>query len=452
MVTAEAVRKLVDGGVPVDSTDRYGSTALLMATANGQLEVVKVLVELGADIDHKEGFYGADALGMALFRGHPAIAGFLLQQGADDRATVLQVGLQEGNVDLAKAAVEAGPIYASRLEAIKARSADLSPELSAILAAAESRPDPEPPAYTNVDLQPYIGAFEGWNSDTRVEASVEGDALLLSVNGGEPIKMAVLAEKSFSSPDGEIEANFFGRAGSVEGIGLRIGEKAPESLRRSVAEPAGATAYSYADKSDWTLERMTVNWPSFRGQNALGIGDGKDALTDWDLDSGEGVAWQTDLVGLGNSSPVVWGDQIFVTTASVDGEQTGIRTGLTGAGDSIDEEVEHSWRVVAHDKKTGQELWSTEVGRGCTAFQTPLQGDPGQFDREPPMESTWWSCFPPPGLPVSGSTARSTGSTSWAVSMPALSPTRVSSGAMPAHRFSTARWRFCRSTSTTAPI
>ena len=139
----------------------------------------------------------------------------------------------------------------------------------------------------------------------------------------------------------------------------------PDRNLQIVAEPVGAQAYT-AEGGEWKIDSPTVNWPSFRGQNALGIGDGKDALTDWNLDSGEGVAWQTDLSGLGNSSPVVWGDQVFVTTASVKGEQTGIRTGLTGAGDSIDEEVEHTWIVVSHDKKTGKEIPILLFGAGVS--------------------------------------------------------------------------------------
>jgi outer membrane protein assembly factor BamB len=60
---------------------------------------------------------------------------------------------------------------------------------------------------------------------------------------------------------------------------------------------------------------------------------------------------------------VIWGDRIFVTTAVAKNLEQTIRTGLTGAGEAVVEEVEHSWRVLAFDKWTGERIWDTEIGR-----------------------------------------------------------------------------------------
>jgi outer membrane protein assembly factor BamB len=106
------------------------------------------------------------------------------------------------------------------------------------------------------------------------------------------------------------------------------------------------------------------NWPQFRGTNASGVGQGEKLASVWDVETGEGIRWQVDTPGLGNSSPVVWGDLVVITTAVAEGIEQEVRTGLTGAGDPVDERVEHSWRVMAFDKNTGEELWNTEVGRG----------------------------------------------------------------------------------------
>jgi outer membrane protein assembly factor BamB len=357
------VRRIVDAGAPVDAQDRYGSTALIMAAAEGRVEVVKLLLDLGADPNHREGFYGADALGMALFRDHSEVAMVLLTQGADDRAAALQFAIEQENQELARAAVESGPIHVSRLEEIRARSAELEPVYQKLLAAARSRPDPDPPTYAAADLEPYVGAFEGWDSGTRVEVTVEKDRMLLQIDGGHAVKMTAAAEHSFQSPGGDVRASFWGRAGTIEGIFLERPEAEPERLRRSVAEPLGARAYQTKEEEDWAVGEPTVHWPSFRGANASGIGDGADTLTDWNLETGKGVRWTAELPGLGNSSPVVWGNQVFVTTAVAEGMEQSIRTGLTGAGDGIVEEVPHSWRVLAFDKTTGRRLWDTEVGR-----------------------------------------------------------------------------------------
>ena len=54
------------------------------------------------------------------------------------------------------------------------------------------------------------------------------------------------------------------------------------------------------------------DWPSWHGPSDTGMGRG-DAPLHWS--DSEGVTWRTAIPGRGHSSPVVWGDQIFVTTA-----------------------------------------------------------------------------------------------------------------------------------------
>lgn len=60
------------------------------------------------------------------------------------------------------------------------------------------------------------------------------------------------------------------------------------------------------------------NWPRFRGPRADGVTDGSGLPTTWS--EKENVKWKTPIHGRGWSSPVVWGDQIWVTTASDDGK------------------------------------------------------------------------------------------------------------------------------------
>jgi outer membrane protein assembly factor BamB len=66
----------------------------------------------------------------------------------------------------------------------------------------------------------------------------------------------------------------------------------------------------------WTLAAglaaEEVYWPYWRGPAADGMAVG-DAPTHWS--STQNIRWQTEIPGLGNSSPIVWGDQIFLTTA-----------------------------------------------------------------------------------------------------------------------------------------
>ena len=76
-----------------------------------------------------------------------------------------------------------------------------------------------------------------------------------------------------------------------------------------------------------TLALENDNWPSFRGADALSTAEDDPRLpTTWSTT--ENVVWQTPIDGLGWSSPVVWGDRIFLTTVVSDGETQEPRMGL----------------------------------------------------------------------------------------------------------------------------
>src|SRR5277367_6384745 len=55
------------------------------------------------------------------------------------------------------------------------------------------------------------------------------------------------------------------------------------------------------------------NWPGWRGPTGMGFTDEKDLPLTWDGKTKENVLWKVPLGGIGNSSPIVWGDRVFVT-------------------------------------------------------------------------------------------------------------------------------------------
>ncbi len=80
-----------------------------------------------------------------------------------------------------------------------------------------------------------------------------------------------------------------------------------------------------------------ADWPGFRGPHGNGVADEKTLPLRWGPD--ENVAWKVALPGPGASSPVVWGDRVFVTAS------TGVKAS---------ELVRH---VLCFDRKTGKKLW-----------------------------------------------------------------------------------------------
>jgi outer membrane protein assembly factor BamB len=56
------------------------------------------------------------------------------------------------------------------------------------------------------------------------------------------------------------------------------------------------------------------NWPRFRGPNGAGTAADKDIPVKWS--EKDGVLWKVKLPGMGNSSPVVWGNKLFIQSAT----------------------------------------------------------------------------------------------------------------------------------------
>lgn len=361
----EGVTRMVDAGTPVDLGDKYDSTALIVASDYGQIEVVRYLLGQGADTEHRETFFDTTALDRALWKERVDVATVLLEAGADQREDALEWALANGEMDLAAAAIAAGPMHQSRLMAMRTAE-EVTPEVEALLATAESRPDSDPPTYSADELATFTGTYETWDaaagSDVLYTVTAVEGGLAIARSGDEPVQVVPSGERAFRAADGSLDASFWGRAGSIESLTVAAGDEPPTRMRRAVAEPQGAEAFTYEEPEEADIA-VVSNWPTFRGPDHLGVGDGADTPSSWNVATGEGVRWKVTIPGLGDSSPIVWGDRVYVTTAVAEGVEQGIRTGLTGAGEAVDEDVEHVWQVMAYDKTSGEPLWSTEIDR-----------------------------------------------------------------------------------------
>ena len=101
------------------------------------------------------------------------------------------------------------------------------------------------------------------------------------------------------------------------------------------------------------------NWPQFRGPDALGVVEDPSLPDTWSTT--ENVAWKTDIPGSGWSSPVVWGDRIFLTTVVSTAKTEPPKKGLYFGGERKAPEDVHRWMVYCVDWKTGKLLWEREA-------------------------------------------------------------------------------------------
>ena len=107
-----------------------------------------------------------------------------------------------------------------------------------------------------------------------------------------------------------------------------------------------------------------INWPTFRGKDAAGIAEGFGTPISWNIEDGTNLAWKTDIPGLGHSSPIVWEDRVYLTTAVSGLENPELKVGLYGSIQPVEDETEHEFRVICLDKKTGKILWDKLAHKG----------------------------------------------------------------------------------------
>ena len=100
------------------------------------------------------------------------------------------------------------------------------------------------------------------------------------------------------------------------------------------------------------------NWPSFRGPGARGVAESANLPVSWNVDTGANVAWKTAIPGLGLSSPIVWGDRIFITTAVSSNPNMVFESKLKGERDDRQDPMEQEFRVLALDRRTGRIIWN----------------------------------------------------------------------------------------------
>jgi len=105
-------------------------------------------------------------------------------------------------------------------------------------------------------------------------------------------------------------------------------------------------------------------WPSFRGPQASGVADGQNLPDAWNGKTGQSILWRTAIPGLAHSSPIVWGNRIFVTSAVSSDPKASFRPGLYGDGDASKDRSRHRWMIYALDKQSGKIVWERVAYEG----------------------------------------------------------------------------------------
>ncbi|MCE9561293.1 MAG: PQQ-like beta-propeller repeat protein [Planctomycetes bacterium] len=95
--------------------------------------------------------------------------------------------------------------------------------------------------------------------------------------------------------------------------------------------------------SSVVAEEPSTDWPRWRGPNADGVAKGRSLPIKWSKT--ENSRWSVKLPGWGTSSPVVYGERVFVTSQVKDGDKKSLLT-------------------LCFERNTGKELWRHDFGFG----------------------------------------------------------------------------------------
>ena len=105
------------------------------------------------------------------------------------------------------------------------------------------------------------------------------------------------------------------------------------------------------------------NWPNWRGPNADGVAVKGNPPVTWS--ESENVKWKVKLPGTGSSTPVVWGDKIFMQTAVPTAVAAPVRENprprRRGPPRGITPRAPYKFNLVCLDRRNGDLLWERTV-------------------------------------------------------------------------------------------
>ncbi len=365
------VQKALASGADVNAKARYDMTALAFAADKGHIDVVRLLLDKGAAVNGTDTFYKARAIDLALQNGHRAVAKLLLERGSLGASTALMTGLQTDDAALVKQALSSSELTAANLNAALAvaKKMNRTDATAAITEKLASMPAAPNVTVERSVLESYVGSYRN-ESGFSIAIAFAGDSLTATVAGQQPMTLVPVSQTSFNLAEVDgVNISFSGRGGMIENAVVvqnnntttlaRVPAGAPAAAPPAVSAAATAPTPTATPPAPLPPAKRTAArpWPAFRGDNAMGNGDGQGAVSEWNLATGRNVRWKTPVPGIAISSPIVWGDRVYVTTAISSASDKTFRTGLYGDVKPVDDVSQHTWKIYCLDKATGKTLW-----------------------------------------------------------------------------------------------
>jgi len=118
------------------------------------------------------------------------------------------------------------------------------------------------------------------------------------------------------------------------------------------------------NSNGYSQASSNLQWPSFRGPSGLGFIENAKPPTTWNAETNKNIKWKTAIPGLGHSSPAIWDNFLFVTTAVNTSSSESLKVGLYGDIGEANDSAVHEFKVYCLDKITGEILWERLAHKG----------------------------------------------------------------------------------------
>src|SRR5688572_8621096 len=164
---------LLDSGISVNTTNKYGVSALGFAAERGHFDIVRLLVERGADVNVVDSFYGSRPVEFALRGGHLNIAVYLLEHKAQGAVSVLNTAIRRRDAAAVKVALATRQADAAALanaSAVAAQAGDAA-IAAMVKEAADTTPATAPKiiSLSAAMLRSYEGNYQSASTGAVVK-------------------------------------------------------------------------------------------------------------------------------------------------------------------------------------------------------------------------------------------------------------------------------------------